>query len=58
MMYQDTADMISRMISVPRATESPCAPQSLNAVRIFGSNSVSSSVFHDFLDDKKAKRRL
>src|SRR6187399_1222489 len=33
-------------------------PHRLNAVRIIDNNSVSSSVFHDFLDDKKAKRRL
>ena len=33
-------------------------PHRLNAVRIIDNNSVSSSVFHDFLDDKKAKRRF
>ena|SRR5436190_16423801 len=33
-------------------------PHGLNTVGIIDNNSVCSSVFHDFLDDKKAKRRL
>jgi len=33
-------------------------PHGLNAIWIVDNNSVSSSVFHDFLDDKKAKRRI
>ena len=57
MMYQETADMITRMISVPRATASPWT-QSASMPYGFSTTAEVAALFHDFLDDEKAKRCL